>query len=230
MKRERKNSPYLKATDDARLVFRHEMAKAKIYGFLDRPSVTLRRMRNNDSAPGRYARAIALYREGRRDEAISLIDGLIDEMPDNAWLHELKGQVFYETGLAAKGIAPYERALALRPNEPLLLIGLATCQLGVGQSGQKRDQEINRQAVANLRRATRLDPKNATAYFQMSKGYGQLGETALAQWALAEYYAGLGSPEAKMHAQRAIRGLTKGSVEYIRAVDILSSPDKRRRR
>ena len=225
-----KNSPYLKATDDARLVFRHEMAKAKIYGFLDRPSVTLRRMRNNDSAPGRYARAIALYREGRRDEAISLIDGLIDEMPDNAWLHELKGQVFYETGLAAKGIAPYERALALRPDEPLLLIGLATCQLGVGQSGQKRDQEINRQAVANLRRATRLDPKNATAYFQMSKGYGQLGETALAQWALAEYYAGLGSPEAKMHAQRAIRGLTKGSVEYIRAVDILSSPDKRRRR
>ena len=225
-----KGSPYLEAVDDAELVFRHKMAQAKIYGFLDRPNVTLRRMRNNDTAPGRYARAIALYREGRRDEAIELIDGLIGEMPDNAWLQELKGQVYYETGLAAQGISPYQRALELRPDEPLLLIGLATCQLGVGQSGLRVDRNINMQAVANLRRAVRIDPSNATAYFQMSKGYGQLGETALAQWALAEYYAGLGSPEAKMHAQRAIRGLDKGSVEYIRAVDILSSPDKGRRR
>ncbi|MGC6471342.1 MAG: tetratricopeptide repeat protein, partial [Parvibaculales bacterium] len=109
-------------------------------------------------------------------------------------------------------------------------IGLATCQLGVGQAGLPSDRAINQRAVTNLRQALRLDPSNATGYFQMAKGYGQLGETALAQWALAEYYAALGSPEALTHAQRALKGLPKGSVEYIRTVDILSGPVSRGRR
>jgi predicted Zn-dependent protease len=220
-----KDSAYLKAADPQSLVFRHKMVQAKIYGFLDRPNVTLRRMHNNDSAPGRYARTVALYRQGRRDEAIALLDSLIIEMPDNPWLYELKGQIYYETGLAASGIAPYQKALSLKPDEPLLLIGLASCQLGVGQAGLKADRPVNKQAINNLRRALRIDPQDATAYFQMSKAYGQLGETALAQWALAEYYAGHGSPEAKMHATRAMKGLPKDSVEYIRAIDILSAPD-----
>ena len=225
-----KDSPYLAAEDPDELVFRHRMAQAKIYGFLDQPTVTLRRMRNDETAPGRYARAIAMFRQGRRAEAIDLIDELITEMPDNPWLHELKGQVFYETGQAANGIAPYKQAVAMRPDEPLLLIGLATCQLGVGQAGLPSDRAINQRAVTNLRQALRLDPSNATGYFQMAKGYGQLGETALAQWALAEYYAALGSPEALTHAQRALKGLPKGSVEYIRTVDILSGPVSRGRR
>ena len=225
-----KGSPHLDAKDPQALVFRHKMAQAKIYGFLDSPNVTLRRVRQDNSQPGRYARAIAYYRQGRREEAIVLIDQLLSEMPGNPWLYELKGQVFYETGMAASGIAPYRRSVELMPEEPLLLIGLATCQLGVGQAGTKADKQINQQAVVNLRRALRLDPSNATAYFQMAKGYGQLGQTALAQWALAEYHAALKSPEAKMHARRAMKGLPKGSVEYIRAVDIISGPSAKRRR
>ena len=225
-----KDSPFLKATDPKALVFRHQMAQGKIYGFLDQPTVTLRRMRNDNSAPARYARSIAMFRQGRRGEAIGLIDELIADMPNNPWLHELKGQVYYETGMAAEGIAPYKKSVQLQPDEPLLLIGLATCQLGVGQAGLPSDVDINRQAVANLRQALRLDPSSATAYFQMAKGYGQLGETALAQWALAEYYAARRNPVAKTHAKRALKGLPKGTVEYIRTVDILSGPSARRRR
>lgn len=217
-------SPFRNAQDPPELLFRHEMAKAKIYGFLDRPNVTLRRFRNDDSRPARYARAIALYRQGQREPAVALVDGLLEDMPDNPWLLELKGQIYYETGRARLGIAPYEAAVALRPDEPLLLIGLASCRLGVGQNGAAADRNANRQAIAELRQALRLDSSNPTAYFQMSKGYGQLGETALAQWALAEYHALIGSPEAATHARRALKGLPEGTVEYIRTVDILSSP------
>jgi predicted Zn-dependent protease len=147
-------------------------------------------------------------------------------MPDNPWLYELKGQIYYETGQAQNGIAPYQKSVELQPDEPLLLIGLASCQLGVGQSGGRAHRDINRRAVGNLKKALRLDPSNPTAYLQMSKGYGQLGDTALAQYALAEYHAALGSREAKYHAKRAAKGLKKGSVEYIRTIDILSGPDK----
>lgn len=218
-----KDSDYLDARDSEELIKRHNLAKAKIYGFLDSPTTTLRRYRNDDSRPARYARAIAHYRQGQRQSAIGLVDGLLKETPDNPYLYELKGQIYYETGAAAQGIAPYEKAVNLLPNEPLLRIGLATCQLGVGATGGVENQAINEKAIGNLRHALRDDPTNTTAFFQLSKGFGQLGKTALAQWALAEYYAGIGHPEAARHAKRALKGLPRGSVEYLRASDILSS-------
>ena len=225
-----KDSDYFNAEDDPKFIARHEMAKAKIYGFLDSPATTLRRYQNDDSMPARYARAIALYRQGLRAPALKLVDGLLVDMPDNAYFFELKGQINYETGNAAAGIAPYEKAVALLPDEPLLRVGLATCQLGVGANGGPQNRAINEEAVANLRHALRDDPTNAAAYFQLSKGFGQLGKTALAQWALAEYYAAAGSAQATRHAQRAIKGLPKGSVEYIRAIDIMSSASGRKGR
>ena len=218
-----RNSPYSDVRDPDTLVFRHKMAQAKIYGFLDSPATTLRRYRTDNSLPGRYARSVAYFRQGLRNEALAEVNGLIADMPNNPWLHELKGQIYFETGLAPLGIAPYEKAVALRPNEPLLMIGLASCLLGKGAEGGDTNRAVNLQAIDHLRAALRLDPLNGAAYLQMSKGYGQLGETAMAQWALAEYYAAAGRPEAMQHAQRAIKGLPKGSVEYIRAVDILSA-------
>ena len=218
-----RNSPFKDARDPEERVFRHKMAQAKIYGFLDSPSTTLRRYRNKDTQPARYARAIAYFKQGSRNKALSELRSLIQEMPDNPWLHELEGQVYYETGLAMRGIAPYRKAIALRPNEPLLLIGLASCLLDTGATGGNANKAVNQEAIGFLRAALRLDPLNGPAYLQMSKGYGQLGETALAQWALAEYYAAAGRKEARRHAERAIKGLPKDSVEYIRTVDILSA-------
>jgi predicted Zn-dependent protease len=218
-----RNSPFKDARDPKERTFRHKMAQAKIYGFLDSPNTTFRRYRNKDTLPARYARAIAYFQQGSRGKALSEVRGLIKEMPDNPWLRELEGQIYYETGLAAQGIAPYRKAVALRPEEPLLLIGLASCLLGKGATGGAANQAINQEAIDNLRAALRIDPLNGPAYLQMSKGYGQLGETALAQWALAEYYAAAERPEARKHAQRALKGLPKGSVEYIRTADILSS-------
>ena len=225
-----KDSDYFDAEDNPALITRHDMAKAKIYGFLDTPGTTLRRYKGDDSRPARYARAIALYRQGLRGPAVNLVDTLLQETPDNAYLHELKGQIYYETGDAAKGIAPYEKSVALLPDEPLLRIGLATCQLGVGANGGEANRAINEAAISNLRHALRDDPTNGAAYLLLSKGFGQLNKTALAQWALAEYHAAAGSREAATHAQRAIKGLPKGSVEYIRAIDILSAGRDGRRR
>ncbi len=218
-----KSSAHRNSRDPETRIFRHRMAQAKIYGFLDPPTTTLRRFRKQEGQPARYARAIAYFRQGRRNNALAELDTLIEDMPSNPWLHELKGQIYYETGLAAAGIAPYQKAIELAPNEPLLLIGLASCQLGKAAQNGPKAKQLNRLAVKNLRAALRLDPDSGAAYLQMSKGFGQLGETALAQWALAEYYAASGRKEARLHAQRAVKGLPKGSVEYIRAVDILSA-------
>ncbi len=218
-----RKSAYNNVHDNESLTFRHNMVRAKIYGFLDRPSVTLRRYAGDATIPALYARAIAHHKNANLPEAIRLIDILIDKLPKNPWLYELKGQVYYESGFAANGLLPYKKAVALRPYEPLLLIGLATCQLGIGADTSKNGRDANRRAERNLRTALRFAPKSPTAYFQLSKAYGQLGETPMAEWALAEYYALMQNPAAIKHANRAITALPKNSVEYIRTRDILDT-------
>ncbi len=211
------NSKYRHQPIAPEFVFRHNMARAKLFGFIDRPEVTLRRYEGDQSPPAQYARAIAYHQQAKIDQSIALIDGLIAQFPDNPWFHELKGQVYYESGIAAKGIAPYEKAVSLRPDEALLLIGLATCQIGIGVEQADHTEA----ALANLRKALRLDPENATAYFFMSKAYGQLDRPPYAEWSLAEYYALMRSPKAISYAKRALRGLPNDSIEYLRSRDIL---------
>ena len=127
----------------------------------------------------------------------------------------------YEAGRAGDGLAAYEKSIELAPDQPLLLIGLATTQLSLAENAGELSQKLNRAAENNLRTALRLDPANTTAYFQLSKTFGQMQQVAYAEWALAEYFALLGRPEALNHARRAIKGLPDGSPEKIRTTDIL---------
>ena len=211
------DSKYRHQADDPEMVFRHNMARAKLFGFIDRPEVTFRRYEGDQSPPAQYARAIAFHQQAKLDQSIALIDGLIAQYPENPWFYELKGQVFYESGVAVKGLDPYKKAISLKPNEPLLLVGLATCQIGLGVE----QSDYNDAAIENLRKALRMDPENATAYFFMSKAYGQLERAPYAEWSLAEYYAFMRNPQAVSYAQRALRGLPKDSIEYLRSRDIL---------
>lgn len=212
-------SPYASKRDKPDLIARHQMAQAKIIGFMDAPEITFRQYPNNDTKPALYARAIAFHRQAQMDKAIDLMDALIAMEPRNPYFHELKGQIYYKSGHPEKGLAPYEKALTLKPNEPLLMIGLAMCQVESGTDGG----DINQQAIDMLRAALRLDPDNHSAYRQLFKAYGQLNQAAYAQWALAEYHALLRSPAAVDHAKRAMRGLPKTSSEFLRARDIVAT-------
>src|SRR5690348_8362192 len=73
-----KSSPYWDRKDSAALQLRHDLMRAKLSGFLERPETVMRRYPpNNTSLPARYARAIATYRHGDLRGAIAQIDGLI---------------------------------------------------------------------------------------------------------------------------------------------------------
>lgn len=210
-------SPFADKVDSPSLIHRHAMMRAKIAGFLDRPErVFATYPPENVSQPARYARAIAHFKSSDLTAALELIQQLIAEEPQNPWFHEVHGQILFESGNAAQAIAPYQTSVRLRPEEPLLYIGLAAAQNATEEPAQLR------QAVANLRRALRYEPDNATALFQLATAYGHLGETARAQLALAEYYARLDRMgEARRQAERARRALKKGSPEWLRADDIL---------
>ena len=108
-------TPYWDKKDPPELQFRHDMMRAKLYGFTERPDVVLRRYPPSDtSMPARYARAISAYRFGDLRAAVAQIDGLIQAMPNNPYFYELKGQALLEGGHPAEAIAPLRRAVAAR--------------------------------------------------------------------------------------------------------------------
>ena len=69
-----KASPYWDRKDSPELQLRHDMMRAKLSGFLERPDTVARRYPATDhSLPARYARAISIYRNSDLRQAIAQI-------------------------------------------------------------------------------------------------------------------------------------------------------------
>lgn len=218
-----KSLPSFASKDPPELQFRHDMVKAKLDGFINHPQSVIR-ARTSNSAPDRYARAVAFHRLAQLDQSLALLDGLVAEYPKNPWLWELKGQVLYESGKVEAAVLPYRKSLEYAPKEPLLAIGLASALLSSDQNNGT--QEHSDEVIQLLRDTLRSEPDNVTAFLQLSKAYGHVENIGLAEWALAEYYAMRRDPSARMHAKKAIRLLEPGQSERLRALDIANSDFK----
>jgi predicted Zn-dependent protease len=213
-----KTSPYYNTKDPAQLQHRHDMMRAKLSGFIDRPDAIARRYpATNNSLPARYARSIGAYRYGNVNDAIRQIDGLIAEQPNNPYFHELKGQALLESGRAGDAIAPLRRAVALSNGSPLIrmMLGQALVQSG--------DKSVAGEAVAELRQALSREPTASLGYRQLAIALGRQGDRANADLASAQASFNDGDfSTAKQLAARAQRSFSRGSPGWLRAEDIVS--------
>src|SRR5437016_4474678 len=149
-----RTSPYWDKKDPPELQLRHDMMRAKIFGFMEAPGTVIRRYPPNDmSLPARYARAISTYRHSDLRNAIAQIEALIQVQPNNAYFHELKGQAFLEGGRAAEAIAPLRRAVQLAPHPALIQIMLGQALIATN------DPKLADEAVALLRTALVREPE-----------------------------------------------------------------------
>ncbi len=211
-----KRSAYSDAPERPEFVERHGRMQAKLIAFLQSPVQSLRKYPVTDnSLPGRYARAITRHKKRETDKALALIQGLLSERPDDPYFHELHGQILFESGNVEAAVAPYERAVALRPNEALLRIGLGQAQVSV------QDDRHVEAAVGNMRRAVRLAPGNASAWRWLGMAYGRRGDIGRAALATAERYILTGKfRDAVGQASRAERLLPEGTPGWLRAQDL----------
>jgi predicted Zn-dependent protease len=222
-------SPYFDVKDPPELQVRHDLVKAKLFGFLDEPETTFNRYPSTDrSLPAAYARAIATYRKSGAQAALPQLDALIAAKPDWPYFYEIKGQFLFESGNAADAIAPLQRAVALAPEESLIRILLAQSMLAL--PGMKNVDD----AISNLRTALARETDSATGYRQLALAYGRKGDAAKAEGARRQYLAQaeLASAEAyfyegrlklaKEQAKRAKAGFVDGTPNWLRADDILA--------
>jgi len=219
LKEQVRRSPYYDRRDPESLQERHDLARAKLEGFMNQrnPQAVFNKYSGKEGLPARYARAIARNFAAGIDAALPEINALIETQPNNGYFHELKGQFLLESGQVQKAVPPLKRAVQLEPDAGLIRIMLAQALLAEGSEGNVRP------AVDHLRKALVTEDKSATGYRQLAIAYGRLGRIADAELASAQAYFYEGKLKlAKEQAKRAKEGFPPHSASWVKADDIVN--------
>src|SRR6516164_9631362 len=213
-----KASPYWNTKDPPALQARHDLMRAKLFGFLERPEAVARRYPPGDtSLAARYARAISALRFAESRAAQAQIDSLIHLQPQNPYFHELKGQMLLEGGRPGEAIAPLRQAAQLAPNPALIQVMLGQALIASNDHGRLDE------AITILQAALTREPESADAFSQLAMAYGQKNDLAHADLASAQaaYMRG----DLKTARQIAARAKTRfpvGSPGWVKADDLAS--------
>lgn len=200
----------------------HARTRAKLIGFLQPPSQVFREYPKQDtSLEARYAHAIAYYRAADMDQALPLVDGLIEEHPGDPYFHELKGQMLFEHGRLQESLPHLETAASLLPDSAQIKLLLSRVLI------EMNDPQRDQQALENLRRVVQAEPGNAFAWRLAATAYGRQGDKGMLSLAMAESALARGKyPEAKVHSKRALDILPSGSPNWIRADDVFNASER----
>ena len=212
------SSPNKDKVDSPKDLAEYEMMKAKLRGFIEPPTVVLRRYPFSDtSAPARYARAAAYFRSADLDSALPQIDSLLKDQPSNPYFWELRGQMLVESSRPAEGVPAYRKSVQFAPHEPLLLIGLGSALLAT------EDQSLVAEAQKHLKAALKEEPENGMAWYFLADAYSRNGDEAMAALATAERYFALRRfGQAVSFAKRALPSFKENGRDWQRANDIIA--------
>lgn len=212
------HSPATGTPINPEFVAMHNRMRAKLVGFLKPIGTTMARYGEDNSIPGRYARAIAHYRKADLDQAIPMVDGLISENPEDPYFLELKGQMLFENGRIEESLAPYRDAVVLLPDAPLLRLGLGQALIAMGGEQDLAEAETHlRLALAHG------EDDSAFGWRLLATAYGRQGKEGLAAYAMAESRFLSGDyRDALRLSRRAAPMLEEGTPAWLRNQDVMA--------
>jgi predicted Zn-dependent protease len=217
-------SPYANVRDTPELQLRHDLVRAKLFGFTRPNQETYRRYPASDnSLPARYARAIARNCTSPSfcsANALGDIDALIRDRPDSPYFWELKGQVLLTAGKPREAVAPFRKAVELlRGKGPQVQIQLADA---IYRSSE--DPRSNDEVIQLIERAIITEKEDGNAYRVLAEAYYRKKMVAEADLARAELsLLSSNTSDAYRFAKRAQMQLKAGSPKWLRAEDIAST-------
>ncbi len=216
------DSPYRSEPTPPAFEQLHARTRAKLIGFLQPKSQVFRTYpREDTSLEARYAQSIAYYRSADMERALPLIDGLIEEYPDDPYFQELKGQMLFEGGRLEEALPHLETAAGLLPDAPQIKLLLARVLIELNEP--QRDQE----ALELLQRVVQAEPDNAFAWRLAATAYGRQGDKGMLSLAMAEAaLARREYQEARAHSKRALDILPSGSPNWLRADDVFNASQR----
>ena len=219
LREQAERSPNYGVKDSPQLQLRHDMMRAKLAGYLDRPQVVLNRYPPSDtSLPARYARAIARFMQGGQgglQAALGDVDALIREQPQNPYFYELKADFLTRSGQPRQAIAPLRQALRLSADANLIRVELASALLATNESAVVNE-------ASELLRKSLVEDENQGAYRALGEAYYRQGKQPEADASIAQAYFLEGDvKQAQIFAKRSQRALPQGSPAWIKMDDII---------
>jgi predicted Zn-dependent protease len=194
--------------------------RAKLSGYLERPTTTFNRYPVSDkSLPARYARAIARFFQGGSgglEAALADVESLIRERPDNGYFWEVKGDLLMRSGRMQEAIPPLRHSLKLVPDSSLVRVQLATALQSVGETGSVNES-------VELLRKSLIEDQNPRAFRLLATAYYKQEKLAEADAATAQAYFLEGDlKQAQTFAKRAQVKLRPGTPEWVKNDDIIN--------
>ncbi|MDJ0978552.1 MAG: M48 family metalloprotease [Erythrobacter sp.] len=208
--------PAWDAPEDPDLQERFLQVRAKLFGYIAEPALTLRLYPESDTTlAGHYARAYAYHKDALIAEALAAADTLLASDPDNPYYLELQGQILLESGRVEEALIPLRRATRMTRNNPLIASMFGHALIAT------EDESNYDEAERVLRAAVARDRFNPFAWYQLGVVYAARGDIPRAKLASAEQLVMRRSyPEALQNALAAEAALPRGSPDWIRAQDI----------
>ncbi len=225
-------SPYRDVKDSPQVTHTFEMVQAKLAGYVLPVNEVLSRYPVTDTSEvARYARAMAYMRKPDLAKALTEINSLIQDEPNNPFFYEVLGQIHVSMAHPELGIPAYQKSVDLRPGAPQLRLGLATAQLATDNVAMAPA------ALQNLKAASLAENDDVFTWYETAQAYSLMKNEPMADLSTAEaYYNGGSMKQAVVFASRARRDLTQGTPDWQRANDIVgaaasqaASKDRRKR-
>lgn len=213
-----KDSPYRPSSKNQEEFAR---VKAKLLAFLSEPQETFRKYPLSDTSfAAQYAQSIAFFKMLNMKKALLLMDGLINQEPNNPFLHELKAQMYMETGNIKQAQTEYQKALRLLPSSASIQISLAQVTL---ESAPSMAELKNIVGILNKAIISQPSPM---AWMLLSRAYGMLNDKAYSTYAAAGYSASIGEYKTALKQIKIARDFAQGNSSLLLKISDLENKIK----
>jgi predicted Zn-dependent protease len=215
-----RKSPFFNRKTSGSLKKRHDMVRAKIAAYVGGSRYASSVLADKKLHPDArlYGQAILAHLYGSPKRAIPMINKLLKSNPNNAYVHEMKGEILLRSGNAKAAVAPFRKAVQLdRTGAGFLRVELGHALL---ESGGRKDLD---EAIQQLQRGVSRDPTAIAGFQYLAMAYGRKGDTPRALLASADFAIRTGNrAQAKEYARRAQLKFKRGSPGWLRAEDIIT--------
>ena len=212
-------SPNRDRRDPPALQGRHDRARAKIAAYTAGPGAATRLLKDRGESARAYGEAIDAHLRGRSDEALARIDIVARALPNDPYVHEMKGEILRKAGRPDDAVESFRRALRLNGDRSAIM----RAQIGAALL-ETDDPKRFAEAIANLKRATIADRSYGRAHADLARAYNRIGDNPAAYLATAEAALASGNGDrAEDFAKRAQRELKERGPEWRRAQDIIDA-------
>lgn len=187
----------------------HEQVKAKLIGFLAEPQQVISNFNpSNKTMQAKIARAVAKMRISLFNQSLSEIEELLINNDENAYLHELKGNILFEAKRYDEAIDSYRKALEIDTNSALIRSDYAKVIIAA------KIPDWQNIAKKELLYAKSIDSTYKPTWRSLATIYGNEGDFGNAELCLAEIAAlNHDKKQLLIHLQRAEKNIQSNDEE-----------------